>query len=442
MTHLARILFLLVIVAITVIFAFTSEIQAKGENYITVFILIPVLLGLAVVVVDMFWRRKRLHEFSGVFFGVLAGLVFAFMISLIVDFVVAILPSSPPYAEAPESLREKPTMEEVLFQDRPDEPKEIKREDYPNDTAYKVAEKKYDEEKAKYDLYVTEKKKYDKQHKSWLTHWKAHLIKEKPYNTYVAFSKTVQLIKMLLGASAIFLCVTIVMQTKDDFRFVIPYIDFSRQAKGAHPILLDTSVIIDGRIADVADTGVLDSEVVVPRFVLAELHTIADSADKLKRNRGRRGLDMLNRLQSNENIDIQILDPHDPEVAKAVGVDAKLIALARNIDAKIMTNDFNLNKVSTLRGVKVININDLANSLKPVVLPSEKMTVRIVKPGEEPGQGVGFLDDGTMIVVADARDYTNQEVTFVVTSVLQTSAGKMIFGQIDADAAEWNSTDQ
>ncbi len=235
--------------------------------------------------------------------------------------------------------------------------------------------------------------------------------------------------KLLVGACAIYLCVSFVMQTKDDFRFIIPYVEFSRQSKGSHSLVLDTSAIIDGRIADVAETRILEGTLIVPRFVVEETQNIADSADKLRRSRGRRGLDMLNRLRNNDEIDIRLADASIPAVEEATEVDHKLVALAKHLDARIVTSDYNLNKVAQLRGVEVININDLANALKPVVLPGETVTVKIIKPGEEAGQGVGYLEDGTMVVVEQARSRIGEDLTVVVTSALQTSAGRMIFGK-------------
>jgi uncharacterized protein YacL len=226
-----------------------------------------------------------------------------------------------------------------------------------------------------------------------------------------------------------YLAISFILQTKDDFRFIIPYVEFSKQTKGARPVLLDTSVLIDGRIADIAETGILESRMIVPRFVLSELQTIADSGDKLKRNRGRRGLDVLQRLQSNKRTEVTMYDSSARD-AGPEDVDAKLMNLATELNGRVLTNDFNLNKVASLRGVDVININDLANALKPVVLPGERMTVRLLKPGESPGQGVGYLVDGTMVVVEQGRQYLNEEIEFTVTSVLQTSAGKMIFGRL------------
>jgi uncharacterized protein YacL len=190
--------------------------------------------------------------------------------------------------------------------------------------------------------------------------------------------------------------------------------------------ILDTSVIIDGRIADVCETGFLDGTLVIPQFVLKELQLVADSADSMKRNRGRRGLDILQKIQKMAGMDVTISDIDFPDVRE---VDLKLIELARTLRGKIVTNDFNLNKVAQLRGVDVLNINELANALKPVVLPGEFMKVFILKEGKEYNQGVAYLDDGTMVVVDNARRMISKNIDVVVTSVLQTTAGKMIFGR-------------
>ena len=190
--------------------------------------------------------------------------------------------------------------------------------------------------------------------------------------------------------------------------------------------ILDTSVIIDGRIADVCDTGFMDGTLVVPQFVLRELQLVADSGDSLKRNRGRRGLDILQKIQKMADLEVIVSDMDFPEIRE---VDLKLIELARALQGKIVTNDFNLNKVAQLRGVSVLNVNELANSLKPVVLPGEIMKVFILKEGKEFNQGVAYLDDGTMVVVDNARKMIGKTIDIVVTSVLQTTAGKMIFGR-------------
>src|SRR5256714_2541679 len=204
-----------------------------------------------------------------------------------------------------------------------------------------------------------------------------------------------------------------------------------KQGKKSYKIL-DTSVIIDGRIADVAETGFLDGIMVIPQFVLRELQLVADSADSLKRNRGRRGLDILQRLQKVATVQIQIVEDDFPAVRE---VDMKLIELAKLYEGKIITNDFNLNKVAQLQGVEVLNINELANSLKPIVLPGETMKVFILKEGKEYNQGVAYLDDGTMVVVDNARKMIGKTIDVSVTSVLQTTAGKMIFGKWDERAA-------
>jgi uncharacterized protein YacL len=192
--------------------------------------------------------------------------------------------------------------------------------------------------------------------------------------------------------------------------------------------ILDTSVIIDGRIADIAETGFLDGAIVIPQFVLRELQLVADSADSMKRNRGRRGLDILQRIQKMAHLNVQILEDDFPHVRD---VDMKLIELAKVYDCKIVTNDFNLNKMAQLHGVEVLNINELANALKPIVLPGEAMRVFILKEGKEYNQGVAYLDDGTMVVVDNAKRLISKTIDITVTSVLQTTAGKMIFGRFD-----------
>jgi uncharacterized protein YacL len=200
-----------------------------------------------------------------------------------------------------------------------------------------------------------------------------------------------------------------------------------KQSRKSHKIL-DTSVIIDGRIADIAETGFLDGVIVIPQFVLRELQLVADSADSMKRNRGRRGLDILQRIQKIATLQVQIVEDDFPAVRE---VDLKLIELAKLYEGKIVTNDFNLNKVAQLQGVAVLNINELANSLKPIVLPGEIMRVFILKEGKEYNQGVAYLDDGTMVVVDNARKMIGKNIDISVTSVLQTTAGKMIFGKFD-----------
>lgn len=321
----------------------TVNVEATADvNFITWYILIPAFGAVAIIFIDMFWRSKQLNVLGGLFFGIIAGLIGAWVMALIVDMISKIyqIPMSEPI---------------------------------------------------------------------------------------------VPLVKWLLGATCLYFCVTIVMQTKDEFRFIIPYVEFTKQTKGNHPLVLDTSVIIDGRIVDVMETKVIQSDLIVPRFVLTELQAVADSEDKLKRNRGRRGLDVLQKLQHNPEVDVNILEFRVPTVDQATGVDSKLIALCEHLSARIITNDYNLNKVAKLRGLDVINLNDIANALKPIVLPGERMKVKIIKTGEEAGQGVAYLDDGTMVVADQARSHIGKMVNISVTSVLQTSAGRMIFGKYEDD---------
>ncbi|MBI4654482.1 MAG: PIN domain-containing protein [Nitrospirae bacterium] len=210
--------------------------------------------------------------------------------------------------------------------------------------------------------------------------------------------------------------------------------DVFKAAKGASTEenlkIIDTSVIIDGRIADICEVGFIEGTFILPQFILQELQYIADSSDSLKRGRGRRGLDVLHKIQKMSNITVKIIDEDFPKIKE---VDAKLVALAKMLAGKIITNDFNLNKVAELQGVSVLNINELANVLKPVVLPGETMNIFIIKEGKEPNQGVAYLEDGTMVVVENARRFINKNVDVVVTSVLQTTSGRMIFTKLKED---------
>jgi uncharacterized protein YacL len=237
--------------------------------------------------------------------------------------------------------------------------------------------------------------------------------------------------RLLITALFCYICVSTLVQTKEDFRFIIPYVEFSKQVKGNRPLVLDTSVIIDGRIADICDTKIIDTKMVVPRFVLQELQGIADSSDRLKRNRGRRGIDMLKRMQTNPKVDLEIHEGNIPELREIREVDQRIVILAKVLGARVVTNDFNLNKIAQLQGVEVINLNELSNAMKSVALPGETLTVRLIKPGDQLGQGVGYLDDGTMVVAEQGRSYLGQEVHITVTSILQTSAGRMIFGKVE-----------
>jgi len=242
--------------------------------------------------------------------------------------------------------------------------------------------------------------------------------------------RLVAAVDVIIGTIVCYLCISLLMQTRSDFRFIIPYVEFAKDVKGLKPCILDTSVVIDGRIADVVETHVLDGQLIMPKFVIGELQAVADSADRLRRGRGRRGLDILNRLRNNPDIELVIYERELPEFA-GLAVDQKLVTLTKHLQGKLVTNDYNLNKVARLQGVTVINLNDLANALKPVFLPGERIEVRVVKAGEEAGQGIGYLEDGTMVVIESGRERINQTVSVAVTSVLQTSAGRMVFGKLE-----------
>jgi len=244
-------------------------------------------------------------------------------------------------------------------------------------------------------------------------------------------SKMVGLTRVVITLICCYLAISLLYQTRDDFRFVLPYIEFSKQIKGGKPLVLDTSVIIDGRIADLCETRIVDSKIIVPKFILQELQMIADSSDKLKRNRGRRGLDILKKLQGNPKIDLQMHEGNAGELkpGEKLKVDERLVAFAKILGGRVATNDFNLNKIAQLQGVDVINLNEVANSLKTLALPGDYLNLKVVKAGEQLGQGVGYLDDGTMVVVEQGRNHIGADVSIVVTSVLQTNAGRMIFGR-------------
>ena len=239
------------------------------------------------------------------------------------------------------------------------------------------------------------------------------------------------LARILITLITSYISISILIQTRDDFRFIIPYVEFNKQVKGGRPLVLDTSVIIDGRIADLCDTRLVDTKIIVPRFVLQELQGIADSSDKLKRNRGRRGLDILKKLQSNPKIDLLMHDGNAGEIkpGEKMRVDERLVLFTKAVGGRVVTNDFNLNKIAQLQGVDVINLNEVANSLKTVALPGEYLTLKVVKVGDQLGQGVGYLEDGTMVVIESGRNLVGQDTSIVVTSVLQTPAGRMIFGR-------------
>lgn len=226
-----------------------------------------------------------------------------------------------------------------------------------------------------------------------------------------------------------YICISLLLQTKDDFRFIIPYVEFARDLKGGHPLVVDSSSLIDGRIFDVVETGILESQLIVPDFVLNEVQDIADSSDKIRRSRGRRGLEILSKLQNSPHGDIKMQETKSGDY-RGMTVDQKIVELAKHVQAGVITNDFNLNKVAGVQGIAVINLNDVANALKPRYIPGERLRIKILKEGESQGQGVGYLDDGTMVVCEQASHLMGKDVDSIVTSVLQSSAGRMIFAKI------------
>ena len=247
-----------------------------------------------------------------------------------------------------------------------------------------------------------------------------------PYHTAVV---------LLTLLSLPYICVTLLLQTKDDFRFVIPYVEFQRDLKSGRPLVVDSSSLIDGRIVDVVETQIIESQLIVPDFVLSEVQDVADSSDKNRRIRGRRGLEVLAKLQQSTIVDVKVLETSRTDF-KMMTVDQKVVALAKQIRGGVITNDFNLNKVASVQGIPVINLNDVSNALRPRYIPGERLTMKVIKEGEGPGQGVGYLDDGTMVVCENAANLLGKEINVIVSSVLQSSAGRMIFVKMVYKAGE------
>lgn len=233
---------------------------------------------------------------------------------------------------------------------------------------------------------------------------------------------------LILGMLLCYICTSLLIQTRDDFRFLIPFVEFARDVKGLRPNLLDASAIIDGRIADLAESGIFQSRFVVPSFVVDELQAEAEAVEKQRRLRGRRGLDILTRLRASRAIDIEVLAPVDEADGEASD-ESRVVAMARRLGGRIVTNDPNLVKIAGVRNVQAININEMALALKPAYIAGDEFNLRLVKAGEEPGQGVGYLDDGTMVVVEGGRDQIGRTVHVTVSSTLQTSAGRLVFAR-------------
>ncbi len=238
--------------------------------------------------------------------------------------------------------------------------------------------------------------------------------------------------KVLIGIGLAYLSIITILQTQDDFRLVIPYVEFTKQLRGARPIVVDTSAIIDARVADLAPTGILQSPLIIPAFVVGELQLLADQGDATRRARGRRGLDVVARLQRTPGLDVSI----DQTPVPGKSVDQMLLELARQMDAMILTGDTGLARVAGIQGLRTLNLNDVANAVKPALIAGDRVSVRLVKPGEQPGQGVGYLDDGTMVVAEDGREFVGQSVGLTVVTSLQTSAGRLIFARVAAAEAD------
>lgn len=241
----------------------------------------------------------------------------------------------------------------------------------------------------------------------------------------------IDLTKGLIGIILCYLSVSVVLSTKDDLRLVIPYVEFSRKTRGVRPLLVDTSVLIDGRVDQLGHTGFLEAPMIVPQFVIDELQQLADSGDRTRRSRGRRGLDTLSRLQANPHLDVSLED----RAVEGLSVDHKLLELARLEEYRILTSDSNLKKVAEIKGLATLDLNDLAGVLRSSLVAGDRLAVEIVKPGENPGQGVGYLPDGTMVVVEGAAEHLEETITATVTNSVQTSAGRLIFAKIVGGAA-------
>ena len=237
-----------------------------------------------------------------------------------------------------------------------------------------------------------------------------------------------QWLPLVLGAVLCYVCTSLLLQTRDDFRFLIPFVEFARDVRGLRPNVLDAAAIIDGRIADLAEAGVFDSRFVVPTFVLDELQSAVDSGDRQRRTRGRRGLDVLARLRSGAAVEIDVVGPGEGDDESAA-VESRVVALAARLGGRIVTTDANLVKIADVRSIPALNVNDVALALKPAYVPGDAFSVRLVKQGEEPDQGVGYLDDGTMVVVENGRGQIGRTVPVAVTSTLQTSAGRLVFAR-------------
>ncbi|MDO4569467.1 MAG: TRAM domain-containing protein [Planctomycetia bacterium] len=252
-----------------------------------------------------------------------------------------------------------------------------------------------------------------------------------PFYSVIApksFERLQNISHLILTVFMCYISISLLLQTQNDFRFIIPYVEFSKELKGLRPYVLDATVVIDGRILDIAQTHIIESPLIIPQFVISDLKRMAESQDKIDRLRGQRGLDILNQLRACPDIELR-LDNNDLPDFRDQTEEMKLVLLAKKHGAKLATNDFNLNKIARLNDVSVLSINELANALKPVFVAGEQIDIQIIKAGEEASQGVGYLPDGAMVVVDGGKPHIGKRVQITVTSVLQTSAGRMIFGK-------------
>lgn len=380
--HFLRGLFVAAVIA--VIWSVMSELDAEQSltgisRYLDAILLGSVGLCLLIIAADILSPRKNLMLFSGALLGVVGGVVIAYGLGLVIDLTVEGI--SPDLLRRPVYAVVRPPI--LLSDGRP---------------------------------------ATDRNNRPIYGEGRVEQVGTKAHPAITGA-------KLVLGIIAVYLCVSFVLQTKDDIRFVIPYVEFAKEQRGVRPLVLDSSVLIDGRIVDLAETNLLDAPLLIPRFVVGELQLLADNPDKLRRARGRRGLDLIAKLQGMPQAQVEIHDPRPPLDNSAEGVDGKLLTLTKRLAGRLVTNDLNLCKVAAVRGVSTINLNQLAAAMKTVVLVGETLTVKPVKPGENPGQAVAYLEDGTMVVCENGRDKIGQEIHLTVTSVIQTSAGKLIFGK-------------
>ena len=257
-------------------------------------------------------------------------------------------------------------------------------------------------------------------------------------NTTTSAGAIVSAIKVLLGVSLSFLGITMVIQTQDEFRLVIPYVEFAKQMRGPLPLVLDTSALIDARIADIAASGLVQQTIVIPEFVIEELQLLADSRDRMKRNKGHRGLEIVSKLQRMNAVDVMI----DGSPVQKKAVDLALIELCTRMPGMLVTLDIALSRIATIQKIQTLNINDLANALKPVVIPGKMIHVELIKPGEQHGQAVGYLPDGTMVVAEDGYPYIGQSRDLVITSSMQTAAGRLLFARVDMAEMDTDEREQ